>query len=79
MFAKYKTNIVDVDKVPDTAVNLMQFTRFRELSIAAQYLWDGIKKSQVEAISLAKSSTQTLGENNTVVQKALDDAWATAK
>ena len=79
MFAKYKTNIVDVDKVPDTAVSLMQFTRFRELSIAAQYLWDGIKKSQVEAISLAKSSTQTLGENNTVVQKALDDAWATAK
>ena len=79
MFSKYKTNIVDVDKVPETAVSLMQYTRFRELSIAAQYLWDGVKKSQLEAVSMAKSSTQTLSENNSVVQKALDDAWALAK
>jgi multiple sugar transport system substrate-binding protein len=79
MFSKYKTGITDVDKVPEIAVSLMQYTRFRELSIAAQYLWDGVKKSQLEAISLAKSSTQTLAENNTVVQKALDDAWALAK
>ena len=79
MFSKYKTGIGDVDKVPDTAVSMMQHTRFRELSIAAQYLWDGVKKSQLEAVSLAKSSTQTLSENNAVVQKALDDAWAIAK
>ncbi len=79
MFAKYRTGIAEVDRVPEVAVGLMQHTRFRELSIAAQYLWDGIKKAQLEAISLVKPASQTLLENNVVVQKALDEAWALAK
>ena len=45
MFAKYKTGIAAVDKVPDFAVALMQYSRVREPSIAAQALWDGIKAS----------------------------------
>jgi ABC-type glycerol-3-phosphate transport system substrate-binding protein len=76
MFAKYKSGLPAVDKVPDVAVPLMQTSRVREPSLAAQNLWDGVKAAQTEAISQAKTARQALDDNNTLVQKALDDAWA---
>lgn len=75
MYAKYKTGIEAVDKVPDVAVGLMHYTRFRELSIAAADLWDGVKKSQLQAISQDKSAKQALEDNNVAIQRALDEAW----
>ncbi|HEX2036965.1 MAG TPA: extracellular solute-binding protein [Chloroflexota bacterium] len=78
MFAKYKTGIEAVDKVPDFAVSLMQYSRVREPSIASQALWDGVKASQTEAISQAKSVRQALEDNQAIVQIALDQAWQSA-
>jgi multiple sugar transport system substrate-binding protein len=75
-FAKYKTGIEAVDKVPEVSVPLMQNSRVREPSIAAQDLWDAIKRSQTEAISQQKSAKQALEDNQAIVQKALDEAWA---
>jgi len=77
-YAKYKTGIAAVDKVPDTAVALMAYSRVREPSIAAQNLWDGVKAAQTEAISQKKSAKQALEDNQILVQKALADAWANA-
>jgi ABC-type glycerol-3-phosphate transport system substrate-binding protein len=78
LFEKYKTGNAAVDHVPDFAVSLMQYSRVREPSIASQALWDGVKASQKEAISQAKSAKQALDDNQILVQKALDDAWANA-
>jgi ABC-type glycerol-3-phosphate transport system substrate-binding protein len=78
MFAKYKTGIAAVDKVPDAAVALMPNSRVREPSVVSQILWDGVKASQKEATSQAKSAKQALEDNNTLVQTALDEAWASA-
>lgn len=78
MFAKYKTGNAAVDRVPDFAVSLMPNSRVREPSIASQALWDGVKASQTQAISQAKSAKQALEDNQILVQKALDDAWANA-
>jgi multiple sugar transport system substrate-binding protein len=75
-YAKYRTNIAAVDKVPEIAVPLMQYSRVREPSIAAQNLWDAVKAAQKEAISQQKSAKQALEDNQAVLQKALDDAWA---
>lgn len=78
LFAKYKTGIEAIDKVPQMAVPLMQYSRVREPSIAAQYLWDAVKHSQTEAISQEKGAKQALEDNQAIYQKALDDAWSTA-
>ncbi len=75
-YAKYKTNIAAVDKVAEIAVPLMQYSRVREPSIVAQVLWDAVKNSQKEAVSQAKSATQALEDNQAILQKALDEAWA---
>ena len=56
----------------------MQYSRVREPSIASQTLWDGVKASQREAISVAKSARQALEDNQILLQKALDEAWADA-
>ncbi|HEV2123384.1 MAG TPA: extracellular solute-binding protein, partial [Chloroflexota bacterium] len=42
-YAKYKTGVAAIDKVPEIAVPLMQYSRVREPSIAAQNLWDAVK------------------------------------
>ncbi|MGH2350026.1 MAG: extracellular solute-binding protein, partial [Chloroflexota bacterium] len=76
MFAKYKTGVAALDRVPEIAVSLMQHSRVREPSIAAQNLWDAVKASQTEAISQAKSARQALEDNQVILQKALDEAWA---
>jgi ABC-type glycerol-3-phosphate transport system substrate-binding protein len=78
MYEKYKSGIPAVDKMPDVAVPLMQYSRVREPSIAAQNLWDAVKTSQTEAISQAKSAKQALEDNQAILQKALDEAWAAA-
>jgi hypothetical protein len=77
-FDKYKTGVPSLDKVPDIAVPLMQYSRVREPSIAAQNLWDAVKASQKEAVSQAKSAKQALEDNQAMIQKALDEAWAAA-
>jgi hypothetical protein len=48
----------------------------REPSIGAQHLWDAVKASQTEAISQAKGARQALEDNQAILQKALDEAWA---
>ena len=79
LMTKYKTGIPALDNaLLETAVPLMQYSRVREPSIAAQHLWDGIKLAQTEAISQAKSARQTLEDNNVIIQKELDTAWANA-
>jgi ABC-type glycerol-3-phosphate transport system substrate-binding protein len=78
MFAKYRTGIAALDRVNEIAVPLMQYSRVREPSIAAQNLWDAVKASQREAISQEKSARQALEDNQAVFQKALDEAWAAA-
>jgi len=78
LFAKYKTGIPALDAVVDVAIPLMQNSRVREPSIAAQHLWDGIKLSQTEAISQVKSAKQALEDNQAMIQKELDQAWSTA-
>ena len=75
-YAKYKTGNAAIDSVPDIAVPLMNSSRVREPSIVAQNLWDGVKASQTEAVSQKKSAKQALDDNQALVQKALDDAWA---
>jgi multiple sugar transport system substrate-binding protein len=79
MFTKYKTGIASLDTaVMDVAVPLLPNSRVREPSIAAQHLWDGIKAAQTEAISQAKSAKQALEDNQAMIQKELDSAWASA-
>ena len=79
LMTKYKTGIPALDNaLLDTAVPLMQYSRVREPSIAAQHLWDGIKLAQTEAISQVKGARQTLEDNNVIIQKELDTAWANA-
>ena len=71
--------IAALDRVNlEVAIPLMQYSRVREPSIAAQNLWDAVKASQTEAISQAKSAKQALEDNQANYQKALDDAWAAA-
>ncbi|HEU5315609.1 MAG TPA: extracellular solute-binding protein [Chloroflexota bacterium] len=77
-YAKYKTGIAAVDRVPEIAVPLMQYSRVREPSIAAQNLWDGVKAAQAEAVSQKKGAKQALEDNQALIQKALDDAWTNA-
>ena len=57
---------------------LLQSSRVREPSIAAQNLWDGVKAAQAEAVAQKKGAKQALEDNQALVQKALDDAWANA-
>jgi multiple sugar transport system substrate-binding protein len=79
LMTKYKTGIPALDNaLLEVAVPLMQNSRVREPSIAAQHLWDGIKKAQTEGISMEKTVRQTLDENQVMVQKELDQAWASA-
>jgi ABC-type glycerol-3-phosphate transport system substrate-binding protein len=75
-YAKYRTGIPALDKVNEIAVPLMQYSRVREPSIAAQNLWDAVKAAQREAISQEKSAKQALEDNQAIFQKALDEAWA---
>ena len=77
-YAKYRTGNPAIDRVPEIAVPLMQHSRVREPSIAAQNLWDAVKKSQAEAISQTKGAKQALEDNQALLQKALDDAWSNA-
>lgn len=77
-YAKYKTGIAAVDRVAEIAVPLMQYSRVREPSIVAQVLWDAVKASQREAISQTKSAKQALEDNQAILQKELDQAWANA-
>lgn len=77
-YARFRTGIASIDKLPTFAVDLMQHTRFRELSLASAELWDGIKRSELEAISQEKAHRQALEDNNIMVQKALDEAWGAA-
>ena len=51
---------------------------FRELSVAAADLWDGVKVAQAEAVSQTKNAKQALDDNNALVQRALDQAWTFA-
>jgi multiple sugar transport system substrate-binding protein len=77
MYTKYKTGIASLDRVNlDVAIPLMQYSRVREPSIGAQHLWDAVKASQTEAISQAKGARQALEDNQAILQKALDEAWA---
>lgn len=75
MYAKYETERPALDRVPEMAVGLMEHTRFRELSIAAADLWDGVTNAQVEAVSQAKSTQRALEDHNATVQRALEQAW----
>jgi multiple sugar transport system substrate-binding protein len=77
-YAKYRTTIAAVDKVPEVAVPLMQYSRVREPSVAARNLWDAVKAAQKEAVSQAKGAKQALEDNQAILQKALDDAWNNA-
>jgi ABC-type glycerol-3-phosphate transport system substrate-binding protein len=77
-YAKYKTGVASIDKIPEIAVPLMQYSRVREPSIAAQHLWDAVKASQREAISQEKGARQALEDNQALLQKALDEAWSAA-
>ena len=72
---RYKTERPALDRVPELAAELMQHTRFRELSVAAADLWDGVMRAQAEPVSQAKSVRQALEDNNALVQRALDQAW----
>lgn len=78
LYARYKTGVASLDRVNEIAVPLMQYSRVREPSIAAQNLWDAVKASQTEAISQAKSARQALEDNQAIFQKALDEARAAA-
>jgi multiple sugar transport system substrate-binding protein len=77
-FDKYRTGVPALDRVPEIAVPLMQYSRVREPSIAAQNLWDAVKAAQKEGVSAAKSPRQALEDNQALFQKALDEAWANA-
>ncbi|HEU5318888.1 MAG TPA: extracellular solute-binding protein [Chloroflexota bacterium] len=76
MIERYKTGLPNIDKIPPYVLDQVKYTRFRELSIAADQLWDGIKASQTQAVSEDKNPKQALDENNVLVQQALDQAWA---
>jgi ABC-type glycerol-3-phosphate transport system substrate-binding protein len=79
LMTKFKTGIPTLDNaLLDVAVPLMQNSRVREPSIVAQYLWDGIKAAQTEAISQAKTASQALNDNQAIIQKELDQAWSSA-
>ena len=57
----------------------MQYSRVREPSIAAQALWDGSQGlPDARPSPQAKSAKQALDDNQILVQKALDEAWANA-
>ena len=79
MYAKYKTGNAAVDQVPDFAVALMQYSRVREPS---DRLADPVGRRQGLADGrpsrVAKSAKQALDDNQILVQKALDEAWADA-
>lgn len=72
---KYQTGVPALDQVPQIALAQLEHARFREPSIAAAELWDGVLKAQAEAISLTKSPQQALEDNNAIVQRALEQAW----
>ena len=77
MFAKYKTGVPTVDSGLLFAVDLLKYTRIREPSIAADALWDGVINAHLQAVMQeAKTAKQALDDNQVIVQKALDDAWA---
>jgi hypothetical protein len=78
MTAKYKTGIAAVDTASDIAVSLMPYSRIRDPSIAAQVLWDAGIAAQTQAISQDKSVKQALEDNQVLVQRELDTAWANA-
>jgi multiple sugar transport system substrate-binding protein len=79
LMTKFKTGIPALDNaLLDVAVPLMQNSRVREPSIVAQYLWDGIKQAQTDAISQAKTASQALNDNQAIIQKELDQAWSSA-
>ena len=78
LMTKFKTGVPALDSaLLDTAVPLMQNSRVREPSIVAQHLWDGIKLAQTEGISQAKTARQALEDNQAIIQKEMDQAWAT--
>jgi ABC-type glycerol-3-phosphate transport system substrate-binding protein len=78
MHEKYRTGVPALDRVAELAVDQLPHTRFRELSIAAADLWDGVLRAHVEAVSQIKSPRQALEDNNALVQRALDQAWTFA-
>ncbi len=76
MIERFKTGLPNIDRIPPYVLEQVKHTRFRELSIAADSLWDGIKAAQAQAVSEDKSAKQALDDNNATVQQALDLAWA---
>ena len=56
----------------------MPRTRFREPSIAAADLWEGVVSAQEDAVSQAKGPAEALEQRNAAVQRALDQAWVFA-
>ena len=77
--ARYATDRPALDRVAEAAAEAMTHTRFRELSVAAADLWDGVARAQAEALSQAKPVKRALEENNALVQRALDQAWVLAR
>lgn len=73
--ARYQTGVPALDQVPGTALGQLEHARFREVSVAAAELWDGVLNAQAEAVSQTKSPKQALEDNNATVQRALEQAW----
>ena len=70
MIERFKTGIPNIDKIPPYVHEQIKHTRFRELSIAADQLWDGIKVAQAQAVSEDKNARQALDENQAIVRQA---------
>jgi multiple sugar transport system substrate-binding protein len=78
LLAQFKTDLPSVDAVSQVALGTMPRTRFREPSIAAADLWEGVISAQEDAVSQAKSPAEALEQRNAAVQRALDQAWVFA-
>jgi len=73
---EFRTGVAALDATLETAAVVLPQSRIRERSLAAAEVWDGIAAAQARAVSGQLPPDRALDEQNQVVQRALDQAWA---
>lgn len=75
---EHRTGVATFDATLDAAAALLPRSRTRQRSLAAAELWDAVMTAQARAVSGQQSVAEALEEQNAIVQRALDQAWALA-
>jgi maltose-binding protein MalE len=76
---QYATKLPLIDGAWDFTIDLMQYARVRPVSPAAAEAWDALSDTWNSVLARKQTPKEACDAMNARVQKALDDAYASAK